>query len=291
MVKDLGDMGMYKYLIAILLTLMLLVFAAPAIAQTGVSNSRVIPNTGDILCSLGLSCATLSTSNTKTTSSAISTTNDIPRSGSKGGIFNFFWGGGNSNKQSIIYGALISKIFKNNPISLVRIARPDSIAGELKTDEQIYEIIGGKKHLIPSLDIFMDYGFKPQDVQFISQQELTKYAQVRLIQLQADKTKTIHYITDYGMLRRILNKEVLESYGGRLSDIVMVSSKELNFYPENKYIYSTIQNDADIYLIDGNSKRYLTPMAIKRMNIPISNVAPVNEIEFNVYDIGKPVIY
>lgn len=283
--------SIYKYPIIVLLTLSLVVFAAPATAQIGASSSKIIPTTNDILCSLGLSCTISSTSNTQTTSGAISTTGGISSPSASGGIFNFFFGNSRSNRQSIIYGSLISKTFKSNPISLVRVARPDSIAGELKADERVYEIIGGKKHLIPSLDVFMDYGFKPQDVQFISQQELDKYAKVRLIQLQGDKTKTIYYITDSGLLRRVLNQEVFESYGGRTSDVVMVSTKELNFYPENKYINLAGAFNGDIYLVDDGSKKYLTPMAVKRLGVQISQVSPVNEMEFNAYKIGKPVIF
>lgn len=280
-----------NYIGVILVVLGLTIFALPAIAKTNASNSKIIPTTENILCSLGLSCEISSTSNTKTTSGAISVANGVSTPSSSGGIFNFFFGNSRSNQQSISYGALISKTFKSNPISLVRIAQTDSIAGELKADEQIYEIIGGKKHLIPSLDIFMDYGFSPQDVQFISQQELDKYAKVRLIQLQGDKTKIIYYITGYGMLRRVLNHEIIESYGGRISDVVTVSSKELNFYPENKYINLAAAFNGDIYMTDGDSKRYLTPMAIKRMGVKISDATPVNEVEFNAYKIGKPVVF
>ena len=289
----LGLYSIHKHLTVVLLALSLVAFAMPTIAQTSTSSSKIIPTTNDILCSLGLSCATSSALNTQTTSSTSTTfqTSGVTTPDSSGGIFSFFFRSARSNPQSIIYGALISKIFKNNPISLVRVARADSIAGEFKADEQVYEIIGGKKHLIPSLDIFMDYGFKPQNVQFISQQELDRYAKVRLIQLQGDKTKTIYYITDYGLLRRVLNQEVLESYGGRTSDVVMVSNKELNFYPENKYINLSAVFNGDIYLVDNGNKRYLTPMAVKRLSVQINQVSSVNETEFNAYKIGRPLIY
>ena len=282
------------YIEIIIMTLSLAVFSFPVRAQTVSDPNKAVD---DVLCSMGLGCysgtGTSTSSNTTATSNKkVNGVNGVSSSSSSsGGIWNVFFGSSNSNKQAVIYGATIAKAFTGNEITLVRVARSDSVAGELKPDEQVYEIIRGKKHLIPNLDIFIDYGFKPQQVQFITQEQLDKYFQIRLIQFSGDKTKTTYFITSNGMLRRVLSLEVLESYGGRPEDIIAVSRKEFNFYPEDKYVYLERPFNGDVYLVDGDSKRYLTPMAVRRLGIQADQVSPINEAEFNVYKIGKPVVF
>lgn len=284
-----------KYIMVIIMAFSLAVLSLPVNAQTTNSNQSV----DQVLCSMGLGCYSDSTSTKNTAVNKNSTSNKTTNtangvsssSSSSGGFFSWFFGSSNSNKQAIIYGATIAKAYTSNSITLVRVARFDSIAGELKPDEQVYEIIRGKKHLIPNLDIFIDYGFKPQQVQFILWGELNKYPTLSLFQVQGDKTKTTYYISGNGMRRRVLSQEVLESYAGRTEDIVIISQKEFNYYPEDKYIYLENPFSGDIYMIDGDAKRYLTPMAVRRLSIQANQVSPINETEFNTYKIGKPVVY
>ena len=282
-----------RYIAVTLMAIMLVFLSIPASAQTA---SPADPNQAvdQVLCSMGLGCASTSTSTTTSSSSNTSnagSTSASSTSNSGGGFFDFIFGSSNKNTHAVIYGATISKAYTNNLITLFRVARSDSVAGELKADEQVYEIIRGKKHLIPNLDIFMDYGFKPQQVQFVTQEQLNKYPSIKYIQQSGDKNKTTHYITNNGMRRTVLNQEVLESYGGRTEDIIVVSKKEFNFYPENKYIYLEQPFTGDVYLVDNGAKRYLTPMAVKRLGIQLNQLGSVNETEFNAYKIGKPVVF
>ena len=291
----------FKYVGSVLTALTLVVFTLPVNAQTTPNPVVMDPNqsVNTVLCSMGLGCYSNSNStssvvntNSSSNSSSSSTGSGVSStSSSSGGIWGFFFGTSSSNKQGIIYGSLIAKAFTANRITLVRVAQSDSVAGVVKPGEQVYEIIQGKKHLIPNLDIFIDYGFKPQQVQFITQEELEKYSRVRLFQVSGDKTKATYYLTDNGGIRRVLSQDVLESYGGRTEDIIMVSKKEFNFYPENIYVYAERPYTGDIYMIDGKAKRYLTPMAVRRLDIQSSQLAPINETEFNTYEIGKPVVF
>jgi len=275
----------------------MVVFALPVSARTSPQNMDPVSTVDTVLCSMGLggcaktanpASATTTTNNASSSSSVATGASDS----SSGGILNFFFGSGSStNKQAILYGATIAKAYTVNQITLVRVARSDSVPGVLMSNDQVYEIIRGKKHLLPNLDIFFDYGFKSQEVQFITQEQLDKYQEIRYIQVSGDKTKATYFINDNGMVRRVLSQEVLESYGGRTEDIITASKKEFNFYPEIKYVYSERPYTRDIYLVDGASKKYLTPMAVKRMGVQVGDVAPVNETEFNAYSIGKPVVF
>ena len=223
------------------------------------------------------------------------TTASTTKTSSSGGFFSNLFGGGGGNKRdipSILYGATIFRDFTKTETTLVRVARSDSVPGELRPDETVYEIIKGKKHPIPTLDIFFDYGFDPSTVQFISQAQLEKYTRIKIVKVDRDKEKgAVYYITESGLSRRMLSEEIIKSYGERVEDLITLSKKEFNYYPENKYIYLDQPTTRDVYIISGNTKRYLTPMAVRRLGISVSQVAPVNRLEFDTYRIGEPVIY
>ena len=87
------------------------------------------------------------------------------------------------------------------------------------------------------------------------------------------------------------NKKVYESYGGREEDIIELSQKEFNYYPKVKYVYLAQPINRDVFLIDGNTKKYLTPMAVMRLDITTDQVTPVNQYEFDFYKTGSPIIY
>lgn len=161
----------------------------------------------------------------------------------------------------------------------------------VKGKEEIYEIVGGKKHLIPTKDIFYDYGFKLEWVQDVTQQQLDKFPRVKLMQVSGNKKKT-YYFTEGGMVRLVPEKNVLNSYGNREEDVIIISKKEFNFYPQNQFVFLESPLTRGVYqLIDGGKgKRYLTASAVKRMKIDPEQVAPVNQAELTYYKTYKPIV-
>src|SRR3989338_8519591 len=149
----------------------------------------------------------------------------------------------------------------------------------------VYRIIDGKKHSIPTTEIFYSYGFDVNIVEKISQKELDNYPLAKLFIVEGDENKnpTIYYLTEGGMLRPMLNDRVFYSYGNQ---------KEYNYYPRNQFIFiERPKLDRDIYQISGGIKRYLTPVAVKRMGLKENEIAPVNQFEFDEYPEGEPVIF
>jgi len=160
----------------------------------------------------------------------------------------------------------------------------------VKGGSEIYEIVGGKKHLIPTMDIFFDYGFKLEWIQDITQYQLDKFPRVKLMCIAGDKKKT-YYFTEGGMIRLIPDENIFNSYGDREEDIIVISEKEFNYYPQNQFVFLENPLNRDVYqLIDGKIKRYLTPMAVKRMKIDAEQIAPINQMELAIYKIGKPIV-
>ena len=175
-------------------------------------------------------------------------------------------------------------------------ARLDPVISVVNVPGQtaVYRIINGKKHSMPTEEIFNSYGFKLNVVQEISQKELDKYPLARLFMLEGENNedKNIYYLTDGGMIRPILNDEIFYSYGNRKEDIITINKKEFNYYPRNQFIFiERPKLDRDIYQISGGIKRYLTPIAVERMSIKEYEVAPVNQIELDAYPEGEPVIF
>lgn len=187
--------------------------------------------------------------------------------------------GNNSSLTATIFTAG-QKQAGSDSVNLVRI----------KGHSEIYEIVGGKKHLIPTMDIFYDYGFKIEWIQEITQKQLDKYPRVMLMQVTGDKKK-IYYFTEGGMIRLIPDKNVSSSYGDRDEDIIIISKKEFNFYPQNQFVFLENPLNRDVFqLVKGNTKRYVTPQAVKRMKIDSEQIAPINQTELTTYKTDKPIV-
>lgn len=167
----------------------------------------------------------------------------------------------------------------------------------IKGQTAVYRIIDGKKHSIPTTEIFYSYGFDPDIVQNITQDELNRYPLARLFIVEGleedeDKEPTIYYLTDGEMLRPILNDKVFYSYGDRKEDVITINQKEFNYYPRNQYIFVEMPKlNRDIYQITGGIKRYLTPVAVQRLDLKENEIAPVNQIEFEEYPEGEAIIF
>ena len=234
--------------------------SASKIAVSGDPNVMVC----NVLGSLGIGCGAPAPVATPNNASNVS--NDSSASG-------------NSNLTATIYTAG-KKSAGSSLVSLVR------VPGQT----EIYEIIGGKKHLIPTIDIFYNYGFKLEMIEDITARNLAKYPRVKLLMLAGNKNNT-YYLTDGGMIRLIPDKNVSESYGDRDEDIIEVSKKEFNFYPRNQFVFLENPLNRDVFQIVNGAKRYLTPMAVRRMNVADEQIAPVNQIELTYYKTGKPIVY
>jgi hypothetical protein len=198
-------------------------------------------------------------------------TSNTPSNSSSNSIFGNLFGSISSNT--------VAKDADGNPISLVS---PDNT--------HVYAIIAGKKHLIPTEDVFGDYGYTASMVKTISQKELDHYPRADLIKVKND-SKHLYFLTENNMTRLIPSQKVMDSYGDRAEDAITISKQEFNFYPQNQYIYLESPLNRDVFqIVNGTGKRYLTPMAVQRLVITPDQVAPVNQTEMDFYKILAPVI-
>ena len=189
---------------------------------------------------------------------------------------------GNINNSSTLTAAVFNSGSKGK--------RGDVVLVRVIGQTDIYEIIGGKRHFIPTKDIFYDYGFRDELIQNITAEELNRYPRVKLIKVEGDNKKT-YYLTEGQMLRLIPDSKVSQSYGDRDEDIIVISKKEFNFYPQNQFVFLWGSLYKDVFQIVNGKKRYVTPMAVERMNIRSDDIAPVNETELTYYKMGSPIVF
>lgn len=159
---------------------------------------------------------------------------------------------------------------------------------QVPNQTEIYLIINGRKHLIPTMDIFYDYGFTDSLVQPMSETQLNRYPRIKL--LKAKDTKQVYYLTEGGMVRLIPNNKVFKSYHNQPNEVITISKRELNYYPVNEFVFQEDPLNRDIFQLTGNGKRYLTPMAVRRMGVRDIDIAPVSKAELDAYKTLSPVL-
>lgn len=221
---------------------------------------------GNTLCTSGLGCQQQQASTSGDSGTQAQTPNLFPFSG--------LFGGDNSSSQ---------------------IGAPVITVVNVEGQTAVYRIINGIKHSIPTTQIFYSYGLTTAMVQKITAKELAQYPDAKLFIVEGteeEENPQIYFLTEGGMLRPVLNDEVFFSYGDRKEDVISINQKEFNYYPRNQFIYlERPQIDRDIYQITGGVKRYLTPVAVKRMDLKEDEIAPVNQFEFDAYPEAEPVIF
>src|SRR5206468_2532345 len=100
---------------------------------------------------------------------------------------------------------------------------------------------------------------------------------------QVKGSNQIYYLTEGGMIRPIPSQSVFDSYGDRKEDVIAISTKEFNYYPENQYVFLETPLNRDVFQLTNGGKRYLTPMAVSRLHISADQIAPINQTELNTY--------
>ncbi len=152
--------------------------------------------------------------------------------------------------------------------------------------QEVYQIVDGKYHWVPTPSIFNNYGFKESDVKLIYQSEINRYERVKLVRVGV--SPDIYYITKGWMKRKVPNMNVFYSYGNKLEDVVSVSQQELNWYPENRLI--KFDSDWRIYYLENGRKRWIKSVdAFNRLGFDWAKIAPVNWQEINAYPTGKAI--
>ncbi len=156
----------------------------------------------------------------------------------------------------------------------------------VKGDNKIYQIVNGKRHWIPTPEILQNYRLDTDPVLEVSYEIFKSYPRAKLVRVGA--SPDIYYLTENWMKRKIPNMDVFYSYGNRLQDVIQISQKELDWYPENRLI--KYDNDYRVYYLKDGVKHWIKSVkAFRRHNFSWQEIAPVNWQEFNAYPTGSPI--
>ena len=251
-------------LISILLAAGFLVLPQTAVlAQTNTQALNVNASTANTLCKLNFFSKCSTDSGTAKTQKK------------SGGLFAELFAailGGSSDAQSTATAV----------ITLVRVPG--------KTE--IYQIIGGKKHVVSTVEIFESYGFTTDMIQDITAKQLAKYPRAKLLTVVGDKNGAVFYLTEAGTIRQVLNEKVMASYGDTRNDIITINQKEFNFYPRNEFVFVEAPAlSRDVFQLVEGTKRYVTPMALRRLKLDTINISPINVSELDEYLPAQPIIF
>jgi len=153
-------------------------------------------------------------------------------------------------------------------------------------DYKVYEISAGKKHWIPTAQVFDAYSFNWNDIQTVTQTVLSNYSRVKL--LRAEASQPVYYLTNSGMIRHIPTAEIFESYGNDWNDVFEISSEELGAYEKNILIRA--EGDYKVYLLENNTKHWIkTAEIFNQRGYDWFKIAPVNQTEINYYQTGQVI--
>lgn len=99
----------------------------------------------------------------------------------------------------------------------------------------------------------------------------------------------IYYVTEVDTKRLIPGEEILNSYPlNKYEAIITVSQEEFDYYPEN--IFIKLPDDPKIYKLENGQKRWLkNEDASQNPDFDWTEVAPVNQTEFDFYPEGAPI--
>jgi hypothetical protein len=151
---------------------------------------------------------------------------------------------------------------------------------------KVYAIVNNKRHWIPTAEVFNSYGYNWNNVSVVNATQVNNYDRVKLLRAEGDSK--VYYLTEKGYKRHIPTAEVFNSYGNRWEDVVIVSSAEINSYPNSDLI--RLIGGTKVYKLENGRKRWIkTAEAFNRLRFDWDNIAPCNQTELNVYPVGNDI--
>ncbi|MEO5927362.1 MAG: PQQ-dependent sugar dehydrogenase [Patescibacteria group bacterium] len=117
-------------------------------------------------------------------------------------------------------------------------------------DSRIYVMHSNKKRLLKTAQVFASYGYADKDVYTLPAGAVASIPNDKLVRVTG--TSAIYLLNDTGYRRKILNPQVMSSYGWTGVDVASISQTELESYPETALIWR--ESDAQVLSIsDGRA--------------------------------------
>lgn len=175
------------------------------------------------------------------------------------------------------------------------------------TGNDVYVIKDGKKEKIQDPETFNKRGYKWDQIQSVSQDELASIPDFTSTTTQqatiapalppgitpgslvkSPNSPTVYFITPTGAKKPILNIKVFNAYNNKWDNVKTVSQDEINSSPTVNVI--RIGDDPKVYFISNGQKQWVkTPEAFAKQGLKWDQIVSVNKIEFDEYKEGEEI--
>ena len=116
--------------------------------------------------------------------------------------------------------------------------------------------------------------------------QIDTYPQLYLA--RAEGSSKVYYISGGGYKKWIRNIEIFNSYDNNWDDVVLVSQKDLDIYPDVSLIRA--KGGERVYKLEGSTKRWVkTAEIFNKLGYDWGAILTVNETEFNFYTEGSAI--
>ena len=156
------------------------------------------------------------------------------------------------------------------------------------TSPDVYAILKGRKHLIPSPSVFREYGYRWEDIKVVAASQLDEYKDAKLVKLPHEKNVYFLYL-EKKIKKAIPNEKVFLSYGHKWEEIVEISSRDLVAYSDIKLVKT--QDKPSVYLLEGGAKKPIFSAEVfERRGYDWSKIGVVNKTDLDSYPTGESIL-
>ncbi|PIP17715.1 MAG: hypothetical protein COY82_00680 [Parcubacteria group bacterium CG_4_10_14_0_8_um_filter_35_7] len=156
------------------------------------------------------------------------------------------------------------------------------------TSPDVYAILKGRKHLIPSPSVFREYGYRWEDIKVVAASQLDEYKDAKLVKLPHEKNVYFLYL-EKKIKKAIPNEKVFLSYGHKWEEIVEISSRDLVAYSDIKLVKT--QDKPSVYLLEGGAKKPIFSAEVfERRGYDWSKIGVVNKTDLDSYPTGEMIL-
>ena len=155
---------------------------------------------------------------------------------------------------------------------------------------QVYLMDQGRKNPIPNPDVFVNWGFRWQDIVTLSDAFINSRPTGPTLKRIAKGSSPQVYLMDQGEKNPIPNPDVFVNWGFRWQDLVVVSDSFLSYYPLGKTLKKLAKGSSPaVYYIEAGKKRLIPSAQIfNRLGFRWQDIVVCSDQFLFYYPLGPP---
>jgi hypothetical protein len=155
---------------------------------------------------------------------------------------------------------------------------------------QVYLMDRGRKNPIPNPDIFVNWGFRWQDIVTLSDAFINSRPTGPTLKRIAKGSSPQVYLMDQGQKKPIPDQATFTRWGFRWQDLVVVSDSFLSYYPLGKTLKKLAKGSSPaVYYIEAGKKRLIPSAKIfNRLGFRWQDIVVCSDQFLFYYPLGPP---